>query len=82
MGVLLKLTEEYFGAYIRAEEGKMFEIGGKKYAIKYEDYKFIKDIVPIGDNGEYFMEIKSDIFEEPTYFCKIEYKGLIGNTVL
>ena len=27
------------------------------------------------------MEIKSDIFEEPTYFCKIEYKDLIGNTV-
>lgn len=81
MGVLLKLTEEYFGTDIRTEEGKMFEIGGKKYAIKYEDYKFIKDIAPIGDNGEYFMEIKSDIFEEPTYFCKIEYKGLIGNTV-
>lgn len=81
MGILLKLTEEYFGADIRAEEGKVFEIGGKKYAIKYEDYKFIKDIVPIGDNGEYFMEIKSDIFEEPTYFCKIEYKGLIGNMV-
>lgn len=81
MGVLLKLTEEYFGTTIRAEEGKVFEIGGKKYAIKYEDYKFIKDIVPIGDNGECFMEIKSDIFEEPTYFCKIEYKGLIGNTV-
>ena len=81
MGILLKLTEEYFGTTIRDEEGKVFEIGGKKYAIKYEDYKFIKDIVPIGDNGECFMEIKSDIFEEPTYFCKIEYKGLIGNTV-
>ena len=81
MGILLKLTEEYFGTTIRDEEGKIFEIGGKKYAIKYEDYKFIKDIVPIGDNGECFMEIKSDIFEEPTYFCKIEYKGLIGNTV-
>lgn len=81
MGILLKLTEEYFGADIRDEEGKIFEIGGKKYAIKYEDYKFIKDIAPIGDNGEYFMEIKSDIFEEPTYFCKIEYKGIIGNTI-
>lgn len=29
MGILLKLTEEYFGTAIRAEEGKVFEIGGK-----------------------------------------------------
>ena len=77
MGVLLKLTEEYFGTTIRAEEGKVFEIGGEKYIIKYEDYKFIKNIVPIGDNGEYFMEMKSDIFEEPTYLCKIEFKSII-----
>lgn len=27
------------------------------------------------------MEIKSDIFDEPTYFCKVEYKSLIGNTI-
>ena len=81
MGVLSRITQEYFGTSIRDEDGKIFKIGGKKYIIKYEDYKFIKNIVPIGDNGEYFMEMKSDIFEEPTYFCKIEYKGLIGNTV-
>ena len=81
MGVLSRITQEYFGTSIRDEDGRIFKIGGKKYIIKYEDYKFIKNIVLIGDNGEYFMEMKSDIFEEPTYFCKIEYKGLIGNTV-
>ena len=79
MGVLSRITQEYFGTSIRDEDGRIFKIGGKKYIIKYEDYKFIKNIVPIGDNGEYFMEMKSDIFEEPTYLCKIEFKSISGN---
>lgn len=79
MGVLSRITQEYFGISIRDEDGRIFKIGGKKYIIKYEDYKFIKNIVPIGDNGEYFMEMKSDIFEEPTYLCKIEFKSISGN---
>lgn len=81
MGVLSKITQEYFGTSVRGEDGKIFEIGGRKYIIKYEDYKFIKNIVPIGDNGEYFMEMKSDIFEEQTYLCKIEVKNISGDTV-
>jgi hypothetical protein len=79
MGVLLRITQEYFGASIRDEDGIIFEIGGKKYIIKYEDYKFIKNIVPIGDNGEYFMEMKSDIFEEPTYLCKIKVNSIYSD---
>ncbi len=79
MGVLSRITQEYFGTSVRDEDGRIFEIGGKKYIIKYEDYKFIKNIVPIGDNGEYFMEMKSDIFEEPIYLCKIEVKSSIGD---
>ena len=79
MGVLSRITQEYFGISIRDEDGRIFKIGGKKYIIKYEDYKFIKNIVPIGDNGEYFMEMKSDIFDEPIYLCKIEIKGISGN---
>lgn len=79
MGVLSRITQEYFGTSIRDEDGKIFKIGGKKYIIKYEDYKFIKNIVPIGDNGEYFIEMKSDIFDEPIYLCKIEIKGISGN---
>lgn len=79
MGVLSRITQEYFGTSIRDEDGRIFKIGGKKYIIKYEDYKFIKNIVPIGDNGEYFMEMKSDIFDEPIYLCKIEIKGISGN---
>ena len=79
MGVLSRITQEYFGTSIRDEDGRIFKIGGKKYIIKYEDYKFIKNIVPIGDNGEYFIEMKSDIFDEPTYLCKIEIKGISGN---
>ena len=79
MGVLSRITQEYFGTSIRDEDGRIFKIGGKKYIIKYEDYKFIKNIVPIGDNGEYFIEMKSDIFDEPIYLCKIEIKGISGN---
>ena len=79
MGVLSRITQEYFGTSIRDEDGRIFKIGGEKYIIKYEDYKFIKNIVPIGDNGEYFMEMKSDIFDEPIYLCKIEIKGISGN---
>lgn len=79
MGVLSRITQEYFGTSIRDEDGRIFKIGGKKYIIKYEDYKFIKNIVPIGDNGEYFIEMKSDIFDEPTYLCKFEFKSISGN---
>ena len=49
MGVLSRITQEYFGTSIRDEDGRIFKIGGEKYIIKYEDYKFIKNIVPIGD---------------------------------
>lgn len=68
MGVLANITSEYFGVSVREDEGRSFNIDGKEYIIKFEDFIFIKNLIPI-DGDNYFIKKEFDFFDEPIYMC-------------
>ena len=70
MGVLKKLTEEYFGVSMRKEDGMVFDIGGKKYGIRFDDYGYIiKHLIPMDDDGSFFVRKEFGFLDEPVYVC-------------
>jgi hypothetical protein len=69
MGVLKKLTSEYFGVSVRKDEGMVFDIGGKKYIMLFEDYRFIRNLIPMDDDGNLFIRKEFSFLDEPGYVC-------------
>lgn len=70
MGILKTLTEEYFEERVRDDEGRIFEIDGKEYILKFKDFDFLMNITTIDDNGDkYFIKKKFDFFTEPIFIC-------------
>lgn len=69
MGVLKKLTSEYFGVSVRKDEGMVFDIGGKKYIMLFEDYRFIRNLIPMDDDGSLFIRKEFSFLDEPGYVC-------------
>lgn len=79
MGVLTNITSEYFGVSVREDEGRSFNIDGKKYIIKFEDFIFIKNLIPI-DGDNYFIKKEFDFFDEPIYMCCAFESGKYGDS--
>lgn len=70
MGILKTLTEEYFGERVRDDEGRIFEIDGKEYILKFKDFDFLMNITTIDDYGdEYFIKKEFDFLSEPVFMC-------------
>lgn len=72
MGVLKTLTNEYFGSSIRMEDGISIKLNNKQYFIKYEDYDFIKNLQPMNEKGDLFIE--KNLFDKTFYICCVYYK--------
>lgn len=79
MGVLTNITSEYFGVSVREDEGRSFNIDGKEYIIKFEDFIFIKNLIPI-DGDNYFIKKEFDFFDEPIYVCCAFESGKYGDS--
>ena len=70
MGILKTLTEEYFEERVRDDEGRIFEIDGKEYILKFKDFDFLMNITTIDDYGEeYFIKKEFDFLSEPVFMC-------------
>lgn len=79
MGVLTNITSEYFGVSVREDEGRLFNIDGKEYIIKFEDFIFVKNLIPI-DGDNYFIKKEFDFFDEPIYMCCAFESGKYGDS--
>lgn len=83
MGVLKNITDEYFKKSLRNEDGVYANIGGKRCFIKFEDYGFAGDLVPINDKGDLFVSVDADFLigdESKIYMCMKPEKNMSGNT--
>lgn len=70
MGILLNLTKEYFKNDIRNEEGIFVYLNGKKYILRYEDHEHLKNLIPLNDKGDLFVETDfNGILKNPVYIC-------------
>lgn len=69
MGVLFNITKEYFKDDLRKEDGFKVNLWGNEYIMKYENISFLKDLIPLNEKGDLFIEKKFDFFDEPVYIC-------------
>jgi hypothetical protein len=70
MGILFNLTKEYFKNDIRNEEGIFVYLNGKKYILRYEDHEHLKNLIPLNDKGDLFVETDfNGILKNPVYVC-------------
>lgn len=66
MGVLSKITSEYFGDIVRDDEGIMVNFFGKEYIMKFKDFPILNELQDLGD-GKLFLKKDFDFFGEPVY---------------
>lgn len=73
MGVLKKITDEYFKKGIRSEDGIAVTLDGKNYSILFNDYDFLTNLIPSVKTGELFTEITNPYEGRKAYACKWKY---------
>lgn len=82
MGVLKNITDEYFKKSLRSEDGVYANIGGKRYFIRFEDYGFANELVPINDEGDLFIPVDDEFLvgdESKAHMCMELGRDRFGN---
>lgn len=76
MGILRKITDEYFGEDVRSGEGVKVRIEDRDYILEFEYYDFAKDLVPVNEDGDLFTRIDVDYsYKGEVYMCKVTKDG-------
>lgn len=73
MGILKKITEEYFGDDVRKGEGVRVVIEGRNYILKFDYYGFAKELVPLNEDGDLFVRVTMEhIYDGDVFICRAD----------